>query len=90
MSIGDLDDVTPADPPGAALSRLAEHQRELCATFDRVAPLLETARGSDRVYLIEKLAALCAEGERAFRDCNQALTALYELEAVFRPRKDRP
>jgi len=82
----DVDDLTPADPPGAALSRLAEHQRELCATFDRVAPLLDTARGNDRVFLLEKLAALCAEGERAFHDCNQALTALYEVDAVFRHR----
>ena len=82
----EIDDVTPADPPGAALCRLAEHQRGLCETFDRVAPLLDRSRGSDRVFLLEKLADLCAEGERAFADCRQALTSLYELESVFKPR----
>lgn len=85
-----LDDLTPADPPSAALRRLAEHQRELCEVFDRVAPRIDALRGRERADILGMLARLCAEGEHAFADAGQAVTALAELEAVFNPRKDRP
>jgi len=84
MSLDDLDDVTPIDSPSAAICRLAEHQRALCEAFDRVAPLLDQTRGSDRAYLLESLIDICAEGERSFADCKQAITLMADLEGVFK------
>jgi len=81
-----FDDVTPADPPGVTLRRLAEHQRALCAAFDTAADRIGRLPAGQQLDVLGLLYDLCVEWERAVHDTGTQVRELYELAAVFRRR----
>lgn len=82
----DTDDTTPADPPGAAISRFAEHQYDLCAALHNVGPRLDDAPRDVRIFILDNLIAIVGDVVDGFTDSLRQLKEQREMEMIFRRR----